>query len=98
MTSEILRKRIPLFATATSLEIALLVGVISLNNTNYKVLADGKEYVLRIGTESAHYLGIPVGTLASWVRGGEYPTTKGIKHYKPIIKLQIGRASCRERV
>ena len=58
MTSEILRKRIPLFATATSLEIALLVGVISLNNTNYKVLADGKEYVLRIGTESAHYLGI----------------------------------------
>ncbi|WP_395090806.1 hypothetical protein [Armatimonas sp.] len=44
MTPETLCERALLLAKTTSLEIAPLSGVISLNNTSYKMLADGKEY------------------------------------------------------
>ena len=50
--------RIPLFAGVSDLHIAPLTGVISLNNTNYRVEAGGASYLLRIGSESACFLGI----------------------------------------
>ncbi len=53
-----LRQCVPLFASAQSLEIVPLSGVISLNNSNYKVLADGVAYLLRVGADSAAALGI----------------------------------------
>jgi thiamine kinase-like enzyme len=53
-----LAARIPLFADATDLHIAPLAGVISLNNTSYRVEAGGATYLLRVGAETARYLGI----------------------------------------
>ena len=38
-------------------------------------------------TEAAHYLGVPQATLRSWVLGGNYPTEKGKRFYRPIIEL-----------
>ncbi|MFI5176124.1 MAG: hypothetical protein ACHQKY_14785 [Terriglobia bacterium] len=38
-------------------------------------------------TEAAHYLGIPLATLRSWVGGRCYPTQKGRKHFKPVLSL-----------
>lgn len=49
---------IPLLYEADSLKIEPMTGVISLNNTNYRVEADGQLYFLRIGNETARYLGI----------------------------------------
>ena len=51
-------KRIPLFANASSLSIAPLQGVISLNNANYRVTLGDDAYLLRVGADSARYLGI----------------------------------------
>ena len=53
-----LAERIPLFAAASDVQIAPLAGVISLNNTNYRVEAEGKSYLLRVGAETARLLGI----------------------------------------
>lgn len=50
--------RIPLFDGVEITAIAPLEGVVSLNNANYKVVANGKSYLLRLGAESAKYLGI----------------------------------------
>ncbi|MBS0211485.1 MAG: DUF433 domain-containing protein [Planctomycetes bacterium] len=36
---------------------------------------------------AAHYLRLPVSTLRDWVKGGEYPTTAGQKHFCPLINL-----------
>ncbi len=49
---------IPLFAGESDLKIAPLKGVISLNNSNYRVEAGGRDYLLRVGSETAHFLGI----------------------------------------
>ncbi|MFZ4682086.1 MAG: DUF433 domain-containing protein [Terrimicrobiaceae bacterium] len=38
-------------------------------------------------SEAAHYLGIPVPTLRSWVRGRNYPTESGVRHFHPLIDL-----------
>src|SRR5262245_23734977 len=35
--------------------------------------------------EAAHYLQIPLATLESWIRGRYYPTTKGRRHFEPVI-------------
>lgn len=53
-----LAARIPLFAGNADLHIAPLEGVISLNNTNYRVTAGGETYLLRIGAENDRLLGI----------------------------------------
>lgn len=37
--------------------------------------------------EVAHYLGIPVATLRSWVRGRKYPTRGGDQFFQPVIEL-----------
>ena len=37
--------------------------------------------------EAAHNLRIPVATLRSWVRGRYYPTGRGRRFFKPLIKL-----------
>ena len=50
--------RIPLFMNAGELKVEALQGVISLNNSNYRVEANGKTYLLRIGAEAARLLGI----------------------------------------
>lgn len=54
----VLRECVPLFADTLSLEVIPLVGVVSLNNKNYKVHAHGTAYLWRVGTESAHFLGV----------------------------------------
>lgn len=38
-------------------------------------------------TEAAHYLSIPFATLRSWVIGRRYPTTSGVKFFRPLIVL-----------
>ena len=38
-------------------------------------------------SEAAHYLGIPIATLRSWVVGRYYKTDDGKKSFKPIIEL-----------
>jgi uncharacterized protein (DUF433 family) len=38
-------------------------------------------------SEAAHYLGTPVPTLRSWVRGRNYPTESGPRHFHPLIEL-----------
>ncbi len=53
-----LAKRIPLFAPLSELHISTLSDVVSLNNTNYRVEAEGETYLLRIGAESSRLLGI----------------------------------------
>ena len=35
--------------------------------------------------EAAHYTGVPVNTLRSWVSGRPYSTDKGTKHSEPLI-------------
>jgi thiamine kinase-like enzyme len=55
---EAIARRIPLLADVSDLRLGPLQGVISLNNANYRVDADGKAYVLRIGAETARFLGI----------------------------------------
>lgn len=50
--------RIPLFANAPTLSVAPLEGIISLNNANYRVNVGETSYLLRVGAESARYLGI----------------------------------------
>lgn len=37
--------------------------------------------------EASHYLGIPLATLRSWVRGRHYPTEAGRRYFKPVISL-----------
>lgn len=37
--------------------------------------------------ESAHALKIPLATLRSWIRGRNYPTTRGVEKFEPLIKL-----------
>jgi uncharacterized protein (DUF433 family) len=37
-------------------------------------------------TEVAHYLGMPVATLRSWVRGRDYPTDHGKRRWLPLIE------------
>src|SRR5438552_815259 len=43
--------------------------------------------------EAAHYLGIPLGTLSSWVKGRYYPTGRGKKLFAPIISLPDQKGS-----
>ena len=50
--------RIPLFEDVSNIEIAPLQDVISLNNANYRVTSDGKAYLVRIGADTARFLGI----------------------------------------
>jgi thiamine kinase-like enzyme len=50
--------RIPFLADTRELSITPLQGVISLNNTNYRVSADGMDYVLRVASDTAPLLGI----------------------------------------
>lgn len=50
--------RIPVFAGISEPVVTPPAGVISLNNRNYRVEAGGKAYLLRIGAETAHLLGI----------------------------------------
>jgi uncharacterized protein (DUF433 family) len=38
-------------------------------------------------TEAAHYLGIPLATLRSWVCGRYYPTEGGKRFFRPVIEL-----------
>ena len=38
-------------------------------------------------TESAHFLGMPVATLTSWVNGRAYPTNSGPRLFKPLVEL-----------
>jgi thiamine kinase-like enzyme len=49
---------IPLFRDAREIAIQPLEGVVSLNNANYRVTADGAEYVLRVASAGAAHLGI----------------------------------------
>ena len=49
-------QRVPQFAHARNLTLAELTGGIT--NRNYKVVADGETYVLRIGGDETKYLGI----------------------------------------
>lgn len=35
--------------------------------------------------EAAHYLGLPITTLESWIRGRYYPTSTGRRHFEPVI-------------
>lgn len=35
--------------------------------------------------EAAHYLGLPLATLESWIRGRYYPTSTGRRHFEPVI-------------
>ncbi|MCC6298559.1 MAG: phosphotransferase [Anaerolineales bacterium] len=49
-------QRVPQFASAKSLEVIELTGGIT--NTNYKITADGKSFVLRMGGNETKYLGI----------------------------------------
>src|SRR5256885_3776893 len=37
-------------------------------------------------SEVAQYTGVPVATLKSWVFGRSYPTTSGVRLFKPIIE------------
>jgi thiamine kinase-like enzyme len=53
-----LADRIPIFSGVPDIKIAPLTGVISLNNTNYRVTKSGTDYLLRVGAETAHYLGV----------------------------------------
>lgn len=50
--------RIPLFAEANDLRIAPLEGVISLNNTNYRVTVGERDYLLRVAADTARFLGV----------------------------------------
>ena len=48
--------------------------------------ADPRElpsYTLR---DAAHYSGVPLATLKTWVWGRDYPTAGGLKQFKPIIQ------------
>jgi len=38
-------------------------------------------------TETGFYLGIPLGTLKSWVNGRHYQTAAGRKFFEPLVKL-----------
>src|ERR1051326_6760355 len=60
MPSEVndLLARIPVFAGADDICVEPLQDVISLNNTNYRVMANGREYVLRMAAETAQLLGV----------------------------------------
>jgi len=48
----------PLFSNRGEISLAPLQGVISLNNFNYRVSLDGRDYLLRAAAETSHYLGI----------------------------------------
>jgi DNA-binding transcriptional regulator YiaG len=37
--------------------------------------------------EAAKSLGMPVATLDSWVNGRKYPTSTGLRFFKPLIDL-----------
>ena len=50
--------RIPLWTAAREIHVAALQGVTSLNNANYRVAADGADYVLRIAAGTARFLGV----------------------------------------
>lgn len=49
---------IPVWAGAREIHVAPLQDVISLNNANYRVSADGAEYVLRVAAPTAALLGV----------------------------------------
>lgn len=53
-----LRAQVPFFADARSLTLAPLEGVVSLNNANFRVDADGDAFLLRVGADSARWLGV----------------------------------------
>lgn len=53
-----LLQRVPSFQGSRDIDIAPLQGVVSLNNTNYRVRVDGTDYVLRYAVETAHWLGV----------------------------------------
>lgn len=35
--------------------------------------------------EATHYLQLPLSTLESWIRGRYYPTSRGQRHFEPVI-------------
>lgn len=53
-----LLSQIPLWAEAHELHVTPLENVISLNNTNYRVTANGVDYLLRVAADTGQYLGI----------------------------------------
>lgn len=48
---------------------------------------DARELPAYTMVEAAHYLGIPLATLRSWVCGRQYPTEHGKKLFRPVIEL-----------
>jgi len=36
--------------------------------------------------EAAHFLGMPLATLTSWVKGRNYPTSSGSRFFRPLIE------------
>ena len=51
-------RSIPVLASAKQLTVTALADVVSLNNTNYRVDADGHLYLLRVPGAHGHHLGI----------------------------------------
>lgn len=58
MTPKALRERVPFFSDAKALTLTPLAGAISMNNHSYKVVADDWAYWVRVGAESARFLGV----------------------------------------
>jgi thiamine kinase-like enzyme len=51
-------ERVPDWAGARTVAAAPLPDVIALNNTSYRVTVDGADYVLRVGNDTARFLGV----------------------------------------
>lgn len=49
--------------------------------------ADHRESPAYTVSEAARYLGIPVSTLRSWVIGRKYPTSFGVRLFRPLISI-----------
>ena len=61
MTPDELRARVPLFGAATEVSVAPLEGAIGTNNANFRAVADGEAFFVRVGSPNARYLGIHRG-------------------------------------
>jgi len=49
--------------------------------------SDSREMPAYSIPQAAHYLQMPVATLRSWVLGRDYPTGRGTKRFRPVIRL-----------
>jgi thiamine kinase-like enzyme len=58
MNTEKLRAQVPFFADAKTLTVNPFTDGMSRNNANYKVIADGEEYFVRVGASTGHLFGI----------------------------------------